>query len=286
MKTIPILLQQELDRPAARLAKFLRIIRRDGNVYRFTSARRMIVVEGELYLPAYSFLPTDIATASDLDTDDVQVEGLLSASTITEDDIRAGRWDYAQFWMFTANWASPSDGIKKDRAGRFGKVTVNTQTFIAEMLGMLEAYSVGIGKITQPGCRTSLGSPECTVVPTSVSGTVSLCETDFFTCRLDDRSEADAFFEEGVITFDHPTGPLSYEVKAYVLSLVTPWWTGPAIVTKTAIAYDVTGMPYAMTEGCPRTFNACRGRFSNAVNFRGEPWLRGVDVMVQSGRHT
>lgn len=285
MKTIPIALQTELDSPTPRLARCLRIVRRDGNVYRFTTGTRSLVIEGETYLPAYAFTPSDIATASDLDTDDLQVEGLLSSDTITEDDIRAGRWDFAAFRAFTVSWAAPGDGVKKDRAGRFGKVTVNRQTFVAEMLGMLECYNVGIGKITQPGCRANYGDAQCTLVPTQVTGTVSLCETDFFTCRLDDRSEADAYFDEGVITFAHPTGLLSYEVKTYEQSMVTADWTGPGIVTKTHIAYDVTGCAYTMTEGCVRTHAACLER-NNVVNFRGEPWLRGVDVMVQSGRHT
>lgn len=279
MKTIPVLLQKEIDRSSARLAKCMRIERRDGNVYGFTTNSKPLVISGLMYLPAASFNPSDIASGSNLDTDDVQIEGLLSSATITEDDIRAGRWDYAQFRIFRVNWASVADGVIKDRAGNLGKVTVTRQTFIAEMLGMMEAYGTSIGKITQSGCRTSLGTPECGITPTSVNGTVLLCETDFFTVTDAARTEPDGFFDEGIFTINSGPGMgLQYEVKAYLVGL----W-----VTKTAIAYDVTGETYTMTEGCSRRFQEdCVERFNNAVNFRGEPWLRGTDALIQIGRHS
>jgi uncharacterized phage protein (TIGR02218 family) len=277
VKTIPIALQTELDSPTPRLARCLRIVRRDGNVYRFTTGTRALVIEGETYLPAYAFSPSDIATASDLDTDDLQVEGLLSSDTITEDDIRAGRWDFAEFRAFTVSWAAPADGVRKDRAGRFGKVTVNRSTFVAEMLGLMESYSVGIGKITQPGCRANYGDAQCTLVPTQVTGAIELCQADFFTLEDSARGETAGFFDEGIITFTSGEAEgIAREIKSYAPGVM---------VTKISVPYDVTGASYTMTEGCVRTHAACLAR-GNVVNFRGEPWLRGVDVMVQSGRHT
>lgn len=288
MKTIPILLQAELERSTARLAICMRIVRRDSLVFCFTTNTKTLVIDGETYLPAASFNPSDVVSGSNLDTDDLQVEGLLASDTITEDDLRAGRWDYASFEIFQVNWASPGDGKKKDRSGHLGKVTVTRHTFIVELLGEIESYAISIGNITQPGCRTSLGTPECGVTPTTVTGTITLCETDFFTLSDDTRGEPDAFFDEGIITFlDGPAAGLSYEIKAYINTGVGSPATGGIFVTKTAVAYDVTGSAYSMTEGCSRRFlEDCVARFSNGLNFRGEPWLRGTDIMVQVGRHT
>lgn len=275
MKTIGVDLQWELSRSLARLATCMRIERSDGNVYGFTTNTKQLTIDGVVYEPAYSLNPTDIASGSNLDTDDVEAEGLLDSETITEDDLRAGRWDYAEFRLFQVNWADLSQGTKKDRSGHLGKVTANRQTFVAELLGELEAYAIGLGKKTQPACRTSLGTAECGVTPVEVTGTIGTADDDFFTLHDAARTEPDVYFDEGVITIHFVSGDLSYEVKGYV---VGTW------VTKTAIAYDATGVAYTMKQGCVRSLTACQS-FDNVANFRGEPWLRGNDAMLQIGIH-
>lgn len=288
MKTIPILVQAELERSTARLAICMRIVRRDASIFCFTTNTKTLIIDGESYIPAASFNPSDVVSGSNLDTDDLQVEGLISSDTITEDDLRAGRWDYAAFEIFQVNWASPSDGKKKDRSGHLGKVTVTRHTFVVELLGEIEAYATSIGNITQPGCRTSLGTPECGIVPTVVTGTITTCADDFFTLTDDSRTEDDAFFDEGVITFlDGLAAGLSFEIKSYLnTGTIGSPPAGSLFITKTALPYDVTGASYSMSEGCSRRFlEDCVARFGNAANFRGEPWLRGTDIMVQVGRH-
>lgn len=277
MKVIPIAVQQELDRSTSRLARAMWIRRRDGQVFGFTTARRAALIDDVFYRPAYSFQPTDISTGSSLDTDDLEIEGLLQTNTITEDDIRAGRWDYAEFKTFRYNWASPSDGIIKDRRGRLGKISVGTGSFTSELLGMMESYNTGIGKITQPGCRTSLGTAECGVTPTVVTGTVATA-INFGAFTDSGRTEPDGYFSEGTVTLMFETGPLSYEVKSY---------TPGAWETKLPVAYDATGVEYTMSEGCTRRFQEdCVERFANGIRFRGEPWLRGNDALAQVGRHS
>ena len=34
-------------------------------------------------------------------------------------------------------------------------------------------------------------------------------------------------------------------------------------------------------EGCDKAFATCRARFANAVNFRGEPHLPGMDLLTR-----
>ncbi|HEY6917055.1 MAG TPA: phage BR0599 family protein, partial [Allosphingosinicella sp.] len=36
-----------------------------------------------------------------------------------------------------------------------------------------------------------------------------------------------------------------------------------------------------IAEGCDRSFATCRTRFGNAVNFRGEPHLPGMDLLTR-----
>jgi uncharacterized phage protein (TIGR02218 family) len=36
-----------------------------------------------------------------------------------------------------------------------------------------------------------------------------------------------------------------------------------------------------LTEGCDRQLETCRSRFANVVNFRGEPYLPGTDLLTR-----
>lgn len=280
MKSFSVALKAVLSGSArTQLATCMLITRTDATVYGFTTHDKTLVIGATTYLPAASFTPTDIASKNNLDTDNLTVEGMLNSAYITEDDLRAGRWDYAAFRIFQVNWADLSMGDKKDRAGHLGQVSVKRQSFVAELMGLMEAYATSIGEITQPGCRASLGDSRCQVDlgPFTVTGTIDTCSSDFFTITDTARVEAAGYFDEGVmaITSGSANG-LRYEVKSYV---VGQW------VTKVAVAYDLTGATYSMTAGCDRKRETCRDRFANVVNFRGEPWLRGTDALTQIGRH-
>jgi hypothetical protein len=36
-----------------------------------------------------------------------------------------------------------------------------------------------------------------------------------------------------------------------------------------------------ISEGCDKAFTTCRLRFSNSENFRGEPYLPGMDLLTR-----
>lgn len=280
-KSISLNLRAEMTGALSRLATCMKLTRVDGNVYGFTTHDKPLTINGVRYESTASFSPTDIASASTMDTDNLTVEAILSSDTLSEDELRAGYWDYAQFRIFIVNWSDLTMGDAKERKGRLGEVRAGRLAFTAELLGLLNAYTTSIGVTTQPLCRASLGDSRCQYQfggsPAElVSGTIESAGTDFFTLNDSARTEADAFFDEGVITLEYDSGPLSYEVKAYI---VGTW------ITKTPFAYDATGVNYTMQRGCTRTLAACTS-FGNVVNFQGEPWLRGNDALLQIGRRT
>ncbi len=286
VKNFSSFMTQHLNLALTKLCSCILLTRTDGNRYGFTTHDKMLVIDNVRYEPAASFRRTDLANNLNLDLDNVSAEGLLSSSTITADDLRAGRWDYATYRIFQVNWSDLTMGDKKDMTGHLGQVTVNRQTFIAELLGLVEAYTISIGEITQPGCRANLGDQRCKVdlvggsPSLTVTGTITTDYGDFFTIADSSRTEADTYFSEGVITFTSgDANGLAYELKIYTQS-------GGVMVTKTPIAYNVAGATYSMHAGCDKQRTTCRDRFSNVINFRGEPWLRGNDAMVQVGRHS
>ncbi len=45
--------------------------------------------------------------------------------------------------------------------------------------------------------------------------------------------------------------------------------------------FDATGAMVELTEGCDGTLATCRDRFDNVANFRGEPYLPGIDLLTR-----
>lgn len=93
--------------------------------------------------------------------------------------------------------------------------------------------------------------------------------------------ETSGYFDAGVITIlDGDNAGFSREVKSFVPGQITLWLPFP---------YAFTGSPlssYSMHVGCDKAMTTCRDKFGNIVNFRGEPYLPGLDKLVQVGRHT
>ena len=249
--------------------------------YGFTTHDRPLTIDGVLYEPAASFVSKDIAANLNLDTDNTEAEAFLDSDTLNEEDLRAGKWDFSPYRIFQVNWTDLTMGDKKDSTGHLAKVTVNRQTFVAELLGLMEALGTSVGEITTAGCRAMLGDQRCKfdLVPFTVIGTVDSADPDLYTFIDAARGEPDTYFAEGIITFTSGLlDGLSYDIKTHT--------AGGEFITKTPLAYDATGCSYSMVPGCDKKRTTCRDKFSNVVNFRGEPWLRGNDVLVQVGRRT
>ena len=57
---------------------------------------------------------------------------------------------------------------------------------------------------------------------------------------------------------------------------------GAVVTLREAPAFAAAaGTLVEVTEGCDRTLATCAGRFGNAANFRGEPYLPGLDLLTR-----
>jgi uncharacterized phage protein (TIGR02218 family) len=43
----------------------------------------------------------------------------------------------------------------------------------------------------------------------------------------------------------------------------------------------VAGDTYTITAGCDKQFGTCKARYNNVVNFRGEPYIPGIDTVIK-----
>jgi hypothetical protein len=84
-------------------------------------------------------------------------------------------------------------------------------------------------------------------------------------------------FDNGTITFTSGlNNGLTQDIAYYDVGVFTLFLPMPYAVA--------AGDTYIATVGCDKSMETCRDRFFNIYNFRGSPYLPGIDKIVQVGR--
>jgi len=277
MKTISSGLAAHLAGEVTTLATCWKLTRTDGSIMGFTDHDQDIVVDAVSYVAASGFTPTAIENQARLAVDNLDVEGMLDSGNITEADIMAGKYDFAEVEIFMVNYTDLTQGTLPLRRGWLGEVTLRNGQFSAEVRGLSQRLSQTVGELYSPSCRAQFGDNRCTVNLTShtVTGTVSAV-TSNQVFEDDTRAEVAGSFTFGRITFTSGANDgLSMEVKEHM--------GGGKLILVMPMPYDVqTGDSYSLIKGCDKTFQTCAQVYENAVNFRGEPHVPGLDKMLET----
>lgn len=276
MKTLSPELKAHLGEEVTTLATCWKVTRRDGTVLGFTDHDRDLMFEAVTYQAASGFTPSAIDSSAGLNVDNLDMEGLLDAASISEADILAGRYDFAQVEVFLVNHADLSQGRMVLRTGWLGEVRLRGGQFTAELRGLSQQLATRIGEHYTPGCRAELGDGRCKVALAgfTVTGTVTQADDrQVFTDST--RAEDSGYFAAGKVTFTSGANAgLSMEVKEFQNGQFTLALPLPASI-KAGDGYDAVA-------GCDKTFETCITRFNNAVNFRGEPHVPGTDRLLET----
>lgn len=278
MRTYLPAMQTHLDGGVTTLTTCVRVERLDGAVLTVTAFNRSLTIDGEVYL-AHGFLRSDVTAQDGMDTGTTEITGVLDAASITEDDLRAGRWDFAAYTLFQVNWADLTMGRITLSTGNLGVVRTGRIKFVAELLSLMQAVQNSIGSLNTPLCTAELGDARCGVVlgPYINGGIIDSVDSDFYGIHDSARTEADGYYSNGImeITSGVMTG-MRFEVRAYIQH----FW-----VLFTALPYDATHETYTITRGCDKSLATCRDVFDNVLNRRASDYTQGGDAAVQVGRH-
>lgn len=276
MKTISSELSAHLASEVTTLATCWKVTQTNGTVKGFTDHDSDLVVGSVTYMASTGFNPSAISHNADMALDHLDVAGMLDSASLTEADILAGLYDFAEIEIFQVNYADLTQGTLKLRRGWLGEVSVNKGRFVAEVQGLTQRLTKTIGELYSPSCRAELGDAKCTVNLTSFTdtGTVTAV-TDNRRFEASGLSEAAGFFTFGKISFTSGlNNGLSMEVKAYEpggIELALP------------MPYTVqVGDGFSIVAGCDKSFATCVQRFNNAVNFRGEPHVPGTVRLLET----
>lgn len=300
MKTFPALLAAHVARPVTTLCTCFQITRQDGQILRFTDHDQDLVVSGETYRSAVGYDRSAIANSIGAGVDNVEVQFItFTSGGITAADIRAGLYDHASVLVFVANWANPADGTGPMRAGYTGELTVtNTGVGKGELRGLMQLYTRKFIEVYSPECRADFGDTRCgfNLGQVMVAGVVTgVTNRRTFQATLSGLGSPPSpigvgspvtlhagYFDGGGLEFI--TGPNAgkvYEVRQQLDGVGSPSTGNPQFTLFLTVPYDIeVGHAFTVYPGCDKQVSTCRDRYHNTLNFRGEPYVPGTDVLM------
>lgn len=276
MKSLSNELSNHLTQDVTTLATCWKLTRRDNSVMGFTDHDQDLTFDNVTYQAATGFTPTTVVTTAALNVDNLDIEGLLDATAITEGDLLSGLYDFAEVEIFMVNYADLTQGRMVLRTGWLGEISVQQGQFVAELRGLTQHLGQRIGELYSSTCRAALGDSRCGVNVGSfiVSGAVSAVDSQ---SRFSDssRTEEAGYFAYGKLTFTSGANTgLSMEVKEF---------SGDEFILTLPMPHAIeVGDGYDVIAGCDKRFTTCISRFSNAENFRGEPHVPGIDKILET----
>lgn len=262
-----------LDDEVTTLALCWRVERRDGVAIGLTDHDRDLVVDGLVHRAAPGMTPSAIKRSDGLDADTMDIAGALTSAAIGEADLLAGRWDGARVMLFAIDW-SGSGGRVDLGEGTIGAVETKQGAFTAELAGPTAALDRPACEATSPECRAELGDTRCRVAMAGRRRFVRLVSITDQVVTVDAEEPSANAYGGGLLRWlSGANGGLESAIAASAGATVTlrglPMFGADA------------GVLVELIEGCDKSLATCAGRFANAANFRGEPYLPGMDLLTR-----
>lgn len=256
------------------VATFWRVLRQDGVTIGLTTHDQDLWFDGILHRASPGMVPASIRKSADFEADSAEVQGAISHDAIDADDLAAGRYDGAQVRIGVVDWETGTREVLY--AGSIGAVSQEDGSFSADLSSRKAELQRDPTPRTSPACRAEFCGPGCNLNPAKFTREVQLAglNPDF-----------------NAAAFDPPLDPAIYAGGTL------RWLDGPQAGTvmgvmgsdgANALVLDVPiddaipiGTPARAREGCDHTLDTCASRFGNALNFRGEPYLPGNDLLTR-----
>ena len=251
------------------------IERRDGVILRFTDFNRDLVFEGNTYKAMAGLTMSARQHVEGLDPKNFETKGVLTDDTITEDDLRIGKYRNADVTEIGVNWMYPWLPALWRNTYIIQQTSGDQEVWQANMAGMQIRLTQSVGFVATKTCRWKrFGDTDCGVNLASITITSSVSaivtQRRSFETPL---TQANNFFNFGSLAFTSgANNGVTMEVKKHLNAsgLITFQVDTPLNIT--------VGDTFSLHPGCNRLFVTCRDRYTNGSNFGGYRHMRGSDA--------
>lgn len=280
MRTINATLQTRLTSGTTSLCHLTQITRKDGVILRLTDHSADVVFGGNTYTADNSVLISAITTATNNGMQSTNCDVIFSSTGIDDADVVRGIYDNAKVKFSIVYYTNTALGEIILMVGVLSVFEVTDRgrgSF--EIRGLLTRGDARIGEYYSAECRADLGDTRCGVTLSTyqTTGVVHLVEraTSFQVDFV--GNPGDGFYSLGVITF---TSGDNNGYSLEVMSQAAVDATYDRIVLPLAFPFTPqVADTFTITAGCDHRKDTCISKFNNLLNFRGEPFVPGMDIM-------
>lgn len=236
-----------------------------GKLLCFTDSDMDVFYENERYRAGGYFTPNSVVSSNELSEDNFSISGIIDGDLITKKAITSGDFSNSYIELFVIK------NNKKNilKTGWIGDISYNDNKFTASINSLSSKTNNLIGKCYSPNCRAEFADRYCKLNKGnySFSGEVTAL-IDSYSFIDSSRNEPNDYFSQGVLEFiSGQNKGKKYNIFSFQRHQIS--------IDSTTIQEIKIGDSYIVTAGCNKSLHECINKFSNAVNFRGEPYIPG-----------
>jgi uncharacterized phage protein (TIGR02218 family) len=276
MRSISPQLASHLASGATTLCQCWKLIRRDGQVFGFTDHDRDLVFAGTSFSAASGLEGSEAESQLGLSIGGGEVSGVLMASAISEADVLAGRLDGASIESWLVNWQDVEERVLLD-IGTVGEIRRSDESFTLELRGPAAEWDEERGRTYIRSCTAELGDQACGIALASSAytetATLSLV-ADGQRLTMPQTASAAGWFTHGIATL---TSGAASGVKARIIGHERQSGQDTITLDRLIEVPVAAGDTVSLVAGCDKSFETCKAKFANGLNFRGFPHLPSAD---------
>ncbi|NDW03073.1 DUF2163 domain-containing protein [Jiella pacifica] len=284
MRTLPAELAAAVEGPVTTLAHCWRLTRKDGLVLGVTDHDEALEFDGTRFEAATGLTASEAEAALGLGATTGEVEGALSAASIEEADIAAGRFDGATIETFVVDWQNPQAHVRIDLSD-LGEVRRGETAFTAELRSVAARLDAVHGRIYRRRCDAVLGDARCrfdlSEPPFTVECAVHSAGEGWLVTQTSLGAPPDRYGYGRLTMLDGEATGLSADVSSAVTATTD---RVRIALSSPIVAAIAAGDRFRLVQGCDKLFSTCRERFGNHLNFRGFPHIPGTDASLQAAK--
>ena len=278
MKTISNEMLLYLQGDAAALCTCWQLKLADGTVMGFTDSDQDQLYNGTIFVAQTGYTRSAIETPLDLSDPNLELVGLISSDGILDDDLDAGKYDFAECWIFAmvpGDTNATKYGIIKLRRGWLGQVTTHEGQHVTEVRGLMELLAQNFVEVYTVECQADFCDARCKLIAaeyTTTGKSTQLSPDNMtFTAALAD-GRTDGYYDFGTLTWTSGKNKgISMEVKSLA---------GGVFTLYLPMGYTISpGDTFSVLAGCNKSLNACIA-FGNVINMRAFPYIPGLDTTI------
>ncbi|UWQ15584.1 DUF2163 domain-containing protein [Aliiroseovarius sp. M344] len=274
-------LEAHLGKGVTTVARCWKVIRRDGVVHGFTDHDLDLLIDGVTFRADTGMTAHALSQTTGLSVDNTEALGVLNDASITERDIRAGRYDGAEVEAWLVNWTDTGQRYLRFH-GVVGELAREAGGFRAELNGLSEMLNQPQGRAYQMPCSAVLGDAACRFDLSQSGYQLDLPigeNKDETTFHFADMAlYPNRWFERGVFTVlsgeaKGLSGLIKNDRKGIDGARVVELWES---IRERMESGDMV----RLQAGCDKLPRTCRVKFNNFLNYRGFPDVPGEDWLM------